>query len=975
MKYRAFISYRHSANSRQHAEALERALKRYAKPLLRPPMSIFRDERILRPGHDLPGEIRRGLERSEYLIYLATAEAARSEWVQEELHIWCAVLGRSDRLLIIHLDDNIVATPTNGIDWDKSDALPQVLRPVTNGTPVWHDLTWASTPEQSDLLNADYRKVINAIVARFREVDPGAMNDTEVLTHRRNIRLRNAAMTSIAVLAFLALLFGYFSNRFAKEAQREAWRVERNQMQILSALSETELREGQPVDAVKLAIAAWPKTEGREVHNASSDGLLESAISKLSRLWSNTSTQPPQVQSSFAALSNALPNLSQSASVDAHEGGARAVIFTRNGERILSAGADGKIGIWDARTAARLLEPIEGHNGIINSIALSKNGSLVATGGQDGMIRIWDISTMTDIVPPISAEIGGVLSLAFSPEGDVLVAGGSKAKVRMWNVESGENVPIPELPHQGFVVDVEFFPDGSLVASSDNFGGVHIWDRKSGSPIGQPLMVAPRQADYFEISPNGTQILTAGNDASLRSWDVETRERDRFLHTEDSKHDGPILAMDISPSSSVFATGGLDGKIKTWSTTSGGSIASPFLGHSGPVFSVGFSPDGKQLVSGGADGTVRVWRIGPREDFELRRLPVLFANSRVTSPDGQRYVGKNINGLIGIWDSETGTMGVPITVDDRFVNEFSFSQDSSRIVIDRWKFRIVDADTGRVVGKPMLGGPKHHCFIFNPTGDRVVSCASEANLAMWDVETGEKVWQADVPAESGSVLVAAFSTDGKTVVSGSSDGWIRFWRAEDGEEAMEPQAAHRSTQFGSINSIDFSADGSFFITGGVDGTIRFWDPLRGVSIGEIPSAHGQNGDAYIKISSDGEFVGSMGNDRVFKLWDVDTFIQVGSFGPVSEYDRIHSFSVSEDERARIVLRSHIVAWDISELYGNPFSIACERLPYLEGKKDLSVGAKVLNVEIEIPDLLDCDRYDPPEPWWTVPSGAPPQPPQ
>ncbi len=104
-------------------------------------------------------------------------------------------------------------------------------------------------------------------------------------------------------------------------------------------------------------------------------------------------------------------------------------------------------------------------------------------------------------------------------------------------------------------------------------------------------------------------------------------------------------------------------------------------------------------------------------------------------------------------------------------------------------------------------------------------------------------------------------------------------------------------------------------------------------------------------------------------------IQVGGFGPVSEYDRILSFSVSEDKIARIVLQSHILTWDISDLYGNPFNIACERLPYLEGKKDLSVSAKVLNVEIEIPDLLDCDGYDPPDPWWTVTNGTPPQPPQ
>ena len=62
------------------------------------------------------------------------------------------------------------------------------LSRIITGIPIWEDLTWATTPEQRDLLNNDYRKVVNALVARFRDLDPGAMNDQEVLTHRRNVQ-------------------------------------------------------------------------------------------------------------------------------------------------------------------------------------------------------------------------------------------------------------------------------------------------------------------------------------------------------------------------------------------------------------------------------------------------------------------------------------------------------------------------------------------------------------------------------------------------------------------------------------------------------------------------------------------------------------------------------------------------------------------------------------------------------------------
>jgi TIR domain len=92
IKYTAFIAYRHSPASRPQAERLESALKRFAKPLWRQPIAIFRNERILRPGDDLPGSLRTGLQESEFLIFLASKDAAASEWIKDELRIWCEEL-------------------------------------------------------------------------------------------------------------------------------------------------------------------------------------------------------------------------------------------------------------------------------------------------------------------------------------------------------------------------------------------------------------------------------------------------------------------------------------------------------------------------------------------------------------------------------------------------------------------------------------------------------------------------------------------------------------------------------------------------------------------------------------------------------------------------------------------------------------------------------------------------------------------
>ena len=108
--YRAFISYHHRVSGTM-ALALEKALRRYAKPLFRPPMRVFRDQEQIAAGQRLKETIKSALEKSEFLIYIATREAAESPYVSEELDIWCRRLNRQDRLIIVWQKDHLADDP------------------------------------------------------------------------------------------------------------------------------------------------------------------------------------------------------------------------------------------------------------------------------------------------------------------------------------------------------------------------------------------------------------------------------------------------------------------------------------------------------------------------------------------------------------------------------------------------------------------------------------------------------------------------------------------------------------------------------------------------------------------------------------------------------------------------------------------------------------------------------------------------
>ena len=87
-RYDAFVSYSHAADG-TFSRALHRELERFGRTSRRDrPLEIFRDENYLAAGGQLTPEIRSALDRSEWLLLLASPAAARSEWVNQELDWW-----------------------------------------------------------------------------------------------------------------------------------------------------------------------------------------------------------------------------------------------------------------------------------------------------------------------------------------------------------------------------------------------------------------------------------------------------------------------------------------------------------------------------------------------------------------------------------------------------------------------------------------------------------------------------------------------------------------------------------------------------------------------------------------------------------------------------------------------------------------------------------------------------------------------
>lgn len=354
-----------------------------------------------------------------------------------------------------------------------------------------------------------------------------------------------------------------------------------------------------------------------------------------------------------------------------------------------------------------------------------------------------------------------------------------------------------------------------------------------------------------------------------------TNEFNRF-----TRHDGVVLAVDISPDGNTIATGGNDKTVKLWATD--GTLLQT-LQPQGTVYRVAFSPTSNRVVIGTLEGTLQVWSVDgqKRVHIQAHDFPIWGV---AVSPDDKFIASASSDRTIKLWRTDGTPQATLPTTDETW--SVAFSPDGTQIAAG-----ILDGTLQRwtLQGQPLPTLTGHQAEVWDvtycPQSNALVSVSSDHTAKVWSpdgtllqtLQTAEapaligvdcsdrdnyiavtgkdntvSIWQTDgtfvrtLRGHTATVRDVTLGPEGTFAASVSDDGTVRLWQRN--QDLLRPMAGHAETIWG----IAASPDGRTVASTAEAGEVILWQdfqPRARLALDPLSLAFGPSGETLVTAGS------------------------------------------------------------------------------------------------------------------------------
>jgi WD40 repeat protein len=742
---------------------------------------------------------------------------------------------------------------------------------------------------------------------------PGALTEVEeafgqasLADAARGRRLRRIALGTVLVGLTVALVI-FAQLRGAAEVSRA--RAEKSEVEVAKRLTESYVEQGR---------------------RALVDGDTADALLYLDQALHRGADGPAL----RFMLARALEPLdAEISTLRGHTGQLWSVDISPDGKQILTAAADGSVRLWAADTGAPLRTIAAHPEGELD--AAWTPAGLVVSAGSDGMVKLWDPATGA-ARGVLDGKLGPLTGVSVDPTGSRITADTLSGAVRVWNLpEVGDGVVVGE-PRPETSARAAFSPSGDRIAlaftdGATLGGGAEVWTIDGKRRV---ALEGHRQGVWYAVfDPAGTRVATASLDNTARIWNATTGKAIHVLRG----HDARVTDVTWSRDGALVATGSADNTIKIWDAATGetvhglrghtaqvnrlvftadgllisaaadgtarvwdprrGSLLATFA-HGGFVFAV--DVDGDVLATASWAATAKLWRLGRRSVRTIGGQPT-FAPPAFTA-DGTGLI-RNGEHAGEVWSLRNGTLrelpvaaGIVARSADAAGTRLAFADKAGTL-------HLFDA-----AGTALRSWPTGHAELaalsVAPDGAAVVTAGVDGAVVVWNAADGSARTRGTIAgigglewSPDGTLLIAtAFTPEGEArgvlldptlAERAVFDDLLGFFFSPDGSRIVTLQpgavAKIRGTDGREQASLTFATEptnlawspaGDRLYVGETDGIVEVWAGTGSEwRLATKITAH-DNNIPSVTVSSDGNFLITVGADATLKIWDTATWRQI-----------------------------------------------------------------------------------------------------
>jgi len=432
------------------------------------------------------------------------------------------------------------------------------------------------------------------------------------------------------------------------------------------------------------------------------------------------------------------------------------------------------------------------HPMVITDLDFDGAGRMLATASLDRFARIWDVWSTALAGPPLRHE-GAVLAVRFSGDSHALATGGTDGTARVWDPYTGKLLSEP-MVHGEPLQDARFSPDGNRLLTFTRGGRLSVWELPRRADDA-PAAALGTPATAFAMSADETLLALGGENGDFGVWRMKSGAA--AAQWRATGKGGAVVGLRYSGDGRRLAVAFADGSVEVREADDGRE-AGRRLRHARRVLAMEFSADGAMLATGSADRTARIWRLGPQA---LGSLPMRYdspVNFVSFSPDGKTLMAAAEQD-VRFWDVETGVSVGQASSASRRLAAVAWSPDARTLVAavesGVYRFRIdpsADPEAKEnhkrwyAIDEALLQlGFQIWTATFDANRERLVVGGLDGSARIVQFDTLRPV--GEVMRHNAPVLGAAFSRDGRWIVTRAADRSVRVWDAKSGHPVSDAE--------------------------------------------------------------------------------------------------------------------------------------------------------------------------------------------